>query len=140
MGNWSKLATSWRPDAVNDRRQCKRMRRSSLLLLVGGFALCSSRHPHDEPEVGSGVASSANNDAAAPIIDTESMQSEKEGEQLPDGAIAGIVIGVFFFGLAIVLVARHFISAPKAKEMLSGCSDGPRSRSMDSRSGVLGIV
>lgn len=93
------------------------MRRSSLLLLVGGFALCSSSHPHDEPEVGSGMASSANNDAAAPIIDTEAMQSEKEGEQLPDGAIAGIVIGVFFFGLAIVLVARHFISAPKAKEM-----------------------
>ena len=85
------------------------MGRSELLLLVGGFAApCSSKSTHD----GRLLSEFSSGD---PPQDMEAMQENKGGEQLNDGVVVGIVLGIVAFFVIVVLVARHFINVQTAK-------------------------
>ena len=50
-----------------------------------------------------------------PPRDMEAMQENKGGEQLNDGVVVGIVLGIVAFFVIVVLVARHFINVQTAK-------------------------
>ena len=102
---------------LTKRTQGKRMGRSELLLLVGGFAaLCSSKNTDDGRKLSNHEHGRLlNATIMEPPPDMEAMQEGKGGQQLNDGVVVGIVFAVVAFFVIAVLIARQLIDAKTAK-------------------------
>ena len=101
---------------LTKRTQGKRMGRSELLLLVGGFAaLCSSKNTDDGRKLSDHGHGRLLN-ITEPPPDMEAMQEGKGGQQLNDGVVVGIVFAVVAFFVIAVLIARQLIDAKTAKK------------------------
>ena len=98
------------------RTQGRRMGRSELLLLVGGFAaLCSSKSTNDGRLLSNDHDHDHGSGPQEAPPDMEAMQEGKGGEQLSDGVVVGIVFAIVAFFVIAVLIARQLIDAKTVK-------------------------